>query len=237
CLVPRDWRLGSPERLLRLYCVVEGWGSYYLIDGIEPSLTLFLACFRIGKGWGSYYLIAMSGFKVDGTPSNNKGWKSHFFFVSTFICCGFGLKWIDCDVDNSPPFLLKEEVEQVAHLRGILSSSKAIKSMSKDWLVEAGLSLIPRGMARLILVAWDKTDVHGVDLAPCTFSDACAPTAQPDAIEEVEWPVKKMKVLVTKPPTNVAPVVPAAIALRKETLAPTVFEKEAAPHGEGSSKC
>ncbi|RWW00379.1 hypothetical protein GW17_00036669 [Ensete ventricosum] len=45
-----------------------------------------------------------------------------------------------------------EDAEQVMHLRGILSSSKAIKSMSEDWLVEAGLSPAPRGMAYLIFV-------------------------------------------------------------------------------------
>ncbi|RWW61798.1 hypothetical protein BHE74_00031117 [Ensete ventricosum] len=80
-------------------------------------------------------------------PSNNKGWKSHFFFVSNFRGWDFSLNWIGHNVNNSPPLLSKNEVEQLVCLRRILSSSKAIKSMNEDWLVEACLSSASRGMA------------------------------------------------------------------------------------------
>ncbi|RWV77607.1 hypothetical protein GW17_00061539 [Ensete ventricosum] len=56
--------------------------------------------------------------------------------------------WTCHDIDNSPPFLSKEVAKVVVHLRGIQSSSKAIKSMSEDWSVEASLSATPRGMGQ-----------------------------------------------------------------------------------------
>ena len=49
---------------------------------IEPTRILFLDCFCLCKGRGGYYLTARSDFKISRAPSNNKGWKSYFFFVS-----------------------------------------------------------------------------------------------------------------------------------------------------------
>ncbi|RRT67714.1 hypothetical protein B296_00017275 [Ensete ventricosum] len=43
---------------------------------------LFMACFRLCKSRGGYYLTARVGFRVSGAPSNNKGWKSCYLFVS-----------------------------------------------------------------------------------------------------------------------------------------------------------
>ncbi|RRT40909.1 hypothetical protein B296_00035470 [Ensete ventricosum] len=48
---------------------------------------------------------------------------------------GVSLKWTSRDIDNISPFLSKEEVEQLGHLRGILSSSKTVQSMDEEWLV------------------------------------------------------------------------------------------------------
>ncbi|RRT64571.1 hypothetical protein B296_00027873 [Ensete ventricosum] len=45
------------------------------------------------------------------------------------------------------PHLSDEESELVEKLKGILPDSRAIKDMTNAWLVEAGLSLTPRGMA------------------------------------------------------------------------------------------
>ncbi|THU43910.1 hypothetical protein C4D60_Mb02t01830 [Musa balbisiana] len=39
---------------------------------IESTRTLFLAYFRLCKGKGRYYMTAHNGFKISGTPSNNK---------------------------------------------------------------------------------------------------------------------------------------------------------------------
>ncbi|RRT32725.1 hypothetical protein B296_00056750 [Ensete ventricosum] len=50
--------------------------------GIIPTRDLFMTCFRLYKNRGGYYLIARVDFRVSGAPSNNKGWKPHYLFVS-----------------------------------------------------------------------------------------------------------------------------------------------------------
>ncbi|RZR77223.1 hypothetical protein BHM03_00002235 [Ensete ventricosum] len=94
---------------------------------------------------GGYYLIARVGFRVNGAPSNNKGWKSRYLFVSGPVW-GFTLDWSAHPIGNVPPYLSKEESVLVGRLKGILSSSRAIKEMTELWLVEAGLSPTPRGI-------------------------------------------------------------------------------------------
>ncbi|RWW28982.1 hypothetical protein GW17_00006527 [Ensete ventricosum] len=55
-------------------------------------------------------------------------------------------------------------------------------------------------------------------------------------IKEPDQHSKKTKVLVSKLPSNVAPVVPTTITPHKETPSPVVPEKEATSRGEGSSR-
>ncbi|RWW65858.1 hypothetical protein BHE74_00026805, partial [Ensete ventricosum] len=107
--------------------------------GIIPTRDLFMACFRLCKNRGGYYLIARVGFRVSGAPSNNKGWKSHYLFVSGPIW-GFRLDWLAHPIGNAPPYLSEEEFVLIGRLKGILSSSCAIKEMIELWLVKAGLS-------------------------------------------------------------------------------------------------
>ncbi|RRT34362.1 hypothetical protein B296_00058972 [Ensete ventricosum] len=69
-VAPNSWR----------YLVVflgECWRAI-----IIPTRNLFMACFRLCKSWGDYYLTTCVGFKVSGAPSNNKGWKARYLFVS-----------------------------------------------------------------------------------------------------------------------------------------------------------
>ncbi|RWV84595.1 hypothetical protein GW17_00053681 [Ensete ventricosum] len=112
--------------------------------GIIPTRDLFMACFRLCKSRGGYYLTARVGFRVSGTPSSNKGWKSHYLYVSG-LGWGFGLSWSAHPIGNAPPYLSEEETVLVGRLKGILSSSRAIKEMTELWLVEAGLSPTSRG--------------------------------------------------------------------------------------------
>ncbi|RWV84967.1 hypothetical protein GW17_00053281 [Ensete ventricosum] len=84
--------------------------------GIIPTRDLFMACFRLCKSRGGYYLTARVGFQ------------------------GFRLDWSAHPIGNAPPYLSEEETVLVDRLKGILSSSRAIKEMTKLWLVEAGLS-------------------------------------------------------------------------------------------------
>ncbi|RWW78451.1 hypothetical protein BHE74_00013335 [Ensete ventricosum] len=107
--------------------------------GITPTRNLFMACFHIYKSWGGYYLTARVGFKVNGAPSNNKGWKTRDLFVSG-PRWGFRLDWSGHSINNVPPFLSEEESILVGRLKGILSSSRVVQEMTELWLVEAGLN-------------------------------------------------------------------------------------------------
>ncbi|RRT37696.1 hypothetical protein B296_00056770 [Ensete ventricosum] len=62
-------------------------------SGIIPSRDLFLSCFQLCKGHGGYYLTARAGFRVEAAPSNNKGWKSRFMYISHPQGREFGLEW------------------------------------------------------------------------------------------------------------------------------------------------
>ncbi|THU58330.1 hypothetical protein C4D60_Mb03t13080 [Musa balbisiana] len=81
-----------------------------------------------------YYLTTHSGFKINSAPSNNKEW-------------GFSIRWTLRTIDNTSPLLYVGETTDVDQLRGILSSSRAIKEMIEEWLVEAELSPAIGGMA------------------------------------------------------------------------------------------
>ncbi|RRT35742.1 hypothetical protein B296_00045033 [Ensete ventricosum] len=107
--------------------------------GIILTRDLFMACFRLCKSQGGYYLTARVGFRVSGAPSNNKGWKSRYLFVSGPVW-GFKLDWSAHPIGNASPYLSEEESVLVSRVKGILSFSRAIKEMTELWLVEAGLS-------------------------------------------------------------------------------------------------
>lgn len=49
-------------------------------------------------------------------------------------------------VNNSIPGLFNDEYEQLGYLKEILSSSRAVRNMIKEWLIEIGLSPTPWGM-------------------------------------------------------------------------------------------
>ncbi|RWW42891.1 hypothetical protein BHE74_00051513 [Ensete ventricosum] len=116
--------------------------------GIIPTRDLFMACFCHCKSRGGYYLTARVDFRVSGAPSSNKGWKSRYLYVSGPIW-GFRLDWSAHPMGNAPPYLSEEETVLVGRLKGILSSSRAIKEMAELWLVEAGLSPASRDRMNL----------------------------------------------------------------------------------------
>ncbi|RRT63813.1 hypothetical protein B296_00007135 [Ensete ventricosum] len=94
-------------------------------SGITVTQDLFMACFHLSQGQADYYLIARAGFKVEGAPSNNKGWKSRFFFISCHWGWSFPTEWTSHTVNNLVPALSINETELVKILRGILSASGA----------------------------------------------------------------------------------------------------------------
>ncbi|RRT84286.1 hypothetical protein B296_00000154 [Ensete ventricosum] len=120
-------------------------------SGIVPSRDLFLSCFCLCRGQGGCYLTARSGFRVGGAPSNNKGWKSRFLFVSRCQGWDFGIEWSTYPISNVLPNLSDEETNMVERLKSILSASRAVRNLTEEWLVEAGLSPTSGGMPCLLL--------------------------------------------------------------------------------------
>ncbi|RRT33034.1 hypothetical protein B296_00050854, partial [Ensete ventricosum] len=86
----------------------------------------------------------------------NKGWKSRYRFVSGPVW-GFRLDWSAHPIGNASPYLSEEEFVLVGRLKGILSSSCAIKKMTELWLVEAGLSPASRGIIMFALIRLSRS--------------------------------------------------------------------------------
>ncbi|CAL9075516.1 unnamed protein product [Musa acuminata var. zebrina] len=125
-MAPNSWRY-----------LVAFLGECHYAD-INPSRSLFLSCFRLSKGSGGYYLSARPGFRDSGAPSNNKGRKERFFYVSHPEDWCFGLRWAARAIDNTAPTLNDEERKALQRLKEILPASRVIQEMTEAWLVEAG---------------------------------------------------------------------------------------------------
>ncbi|RRT40268.1 hypothetical protein B296_00043246 [Ensete ventricosum] len=117
--------------------------------GIIPTRDLFMTCFRLCKSQGGYYLTAQVDFRVSRAPSNNKCWKPRYLYVSGPVW-GLGSTSRHSRSVTPPPYLSEEEIVLVGRLKGILSSSRAIKEMVELWLVEAGLRPASRGTIILL---------------------------------------------------------------------------------------
>ncbi|RZS17029.1 hypothetical protein BHM03_00049124, partial [Ensete ventricosum] len=149
--IPAEYGLHVPEPGQRPYSL-DVPGMCISVDALEavlrsrdyPDSGLIHGMFSSLQESGGYYLTARVGFRVSGAPSSNKGWKSRYLYVSG-PAWGFGLDWSAHPIGNAPPYLSEEETVLVGRLKGILSSSRAIKEMTELWLVEAGLSPTSRG--------------------------------------------------------------------------------------------
>ncbi|RZR72450.1 hypothetical protein BHM03_00013595 [Ensete ventricosum] len=130
----RWWRISPSQVAPNSWCYLIAFLGKCRGLGIFPTRDFFMTCFRLCKSRDSYYLTARVGFRVSGVPSNNKGWKSRYLFVSGPIW-GFRLDWSTHPIDNASPYLFEEEFVLVGRLKGILSSSRAIKEMMDLWLV------------------------------------------------------------------------------------------------------
>ncbi|RWW02472.1 hypothetical protein GW17_00034421, partial [Ensete ventricosum] len=83
----RWWRISPSQVAPNSWCYLVVFLGECRGAGIIPIRDLFITCFRLCKSRGGYYLIVRVGFRVSGAPSNNKGWKSHYLFVSGPLCC------------------------------------------------------------------------------------------------------------------------------------------------------
>ncbi|RRT45745.1 hypothetical protein B296_00028167 [Ensete ventricosum] len=147
-------------------------------DWDYPDSKLVHGILSLLKSRGSYYLTAHVGFRVSGSPSNNKGWKSRYLFMSG-PNWGFRLDWLAHPIGNVLPYLSKEESVLVDKLKGILSSSCAIKEMIELWQVEAGLSPASRGIISFTLIL----NLRDVFLT-------CGSRCRPDGSQRSSWNVE-----------------------------------------------
>ncbi|KAJ8480481.1 hypothetical protein OPV22_024208 [Ensete ventricosum] len=191
--------------------------------GIIPTRDLFMACFRLCKSRGGYYLTARVDFRVSEAPSSNKGWKSRYLYVSG-LGWGFGFSWSAHPIRNAPPYLSEEEAVLVGRLKGILSSSCAIKEMTELWLVEAGLS--PASKDRM-----DFGDLRGMP----RVAGGWAPPSRPSAREASSSPAREAPRASAKRPAP-PPTERAGATGKPVKRVKVLSRKHKSPVGEGGSR-
>ncbi|RWW59148.1 hypothetical protein BHE74_00033937 [Ensete ventricosum] len=192
--------------------------------GIITTRDLFMACFRLCKSRGSYYLTARVGFRVSGAPSSNKGWKSRYLYVSGLVW-GFWLDWSAHPIGNAPPYLSEDETVLVGRLKGILSSSRAIKEMAELWLVEAGLSPASR----------DRMDLGELCGMPRVTGGKVPPT-RPIALEVGASPARETPRASSKRPAPPPEQAEDARRHQKKTKVLTRKHKSRLSEGESRSR-
>ncbi|RRT74527.1 hypothetical protein B296_00018201 [Ensete ventricosum] len=149
-----EYVLHAPGSGQRPYQPCPG-GFNISIDALEAGLRfpLHLVIGEYLRWWrvspGGLLLNLLGRFQGRGTYSNNKGWKARFLFVSRRRGWDFGIEWLAHPISNVLPNLSDEETNLIGQLKGILSASRAIRSLTEKWLVEAGLSPASHGMPYL----------------------------------------------------------------------------------------
>ncbi|RWV93080.1 hypothetical protein GW17_00044486 [Ensete ventricosum] len=147
--IPIEYGLHVPQPGQRPYSS-DAPGMCISVDALEAGLRfplhpLIEECLRWWRISPSQ--VAPNSW-LSGAPSNNKSWKSRYLFVSGPVW-RFRLDWSAHPIGNASPYLSEEESVLVGRLKGILSSSCAIKEMTELWLVEVGLGPASRGTAIL----------------------------------------------------------------------------------------
>ncbi|RZS22385.1 hypothetical protein BHM03_00055151 [Ensete ventricosum] len=231
---PRWWRI-SPNQV-----APNSW-RYLIVflgecrgAGIIPTRDLFMACFRLCKSRGGYYLTTRVGFRVSGVPSNNKGWKSHYLFVSGPVW-GFKLDWSAHPIGNVSPYLSEEEFILVGRLKGIFSASCMIKEMTELWLVEAGLSPASRGTVILPYFSFsNRMDLDELRGMP-KVSGGKALSTRPAAREVDTSPSREAPKASSKRPID-APAEQVDNPARRHKKVKVLTRRHKSRHCEGESR-
>ncbi|RWV77865.1 hypothetical protein GW17_00061252, partial [Ensete ventricosum] len=176
-----------------------------------------------------YYLTAQVGFRVSGVPSHNKGWQSRYIFVSGPVW-GFRLDCSAHSIGNTSPYLSKEEFVLVGILKGILSSSCAIKEMTELWLVDAGLSPASRGTV-ILPYRMDLGELCGMP----KVSGGKAPSTRTAAREVGVSPAREAPKASSKRPVD-APAEQADDPARRHKKVKVLTRRHKSRHGEGESR-
>ncbi|RWW37499.1 hypothetical protein BHE74_00057365 [Ensete ventricosum] len=126
-------------------------------------------------------------------------------------------------IGNTSPYLSEEETVLVGRLKGILSSSRAIKEMAELWLVEAGLRPASR----------DQMDLEELRGMPNVTSDKVPPT-RPTAREVGASPTREAPKASLKRPI-VTPTEQAEDAARCHKKVKVLTRRHKSRLGEGES--
>ncbi|RRT31912.1 hypothetical protein B296_00054504, partial [Ensete ventricosum] len=137
---------------------------------------------------------------------------------------GFRLDWSAHMIGNASPYLSEEETVLVSKLKGIISSSRAIKEMTELWLVEAGLSPTSR----------DRMDLGKLRGMPKVTSGKVPPT-RPIAREVGASPAREAPKASSKRPVD-ASAEQAADATRRHKKVKVLTRRHKSCLGEGESR-
>ncbi|RRT81452.1 hypothetical protein B296_00000578 [Ensete ventricosum] len=152
--IPEEYTLRAPLPGQRPYNL--GYAELsILVDALEVGM-----CFPL-------HPTIEECLRLAGAPTNNKGWKAQYFFISG-PSWGFKVDWSVHPISNILPCLSEEESTLANRLKKIFSLSQAIGDMTELWLVEAGLSPAFQG-------AMDLSSLCGM---PKMFAGKSTPTAR-----------------------------------------------------------
>ncbi|RWV78369.1 hypothetical protein GW17_00060680, partial [Ensete ventricosum] len=127
--IPNEYVLHAPGPGQRPYHSCPG-GFSTSIDALEVGLR--------------FPLHPVIGESRAPFPTTRVG--RRFLFVSRRRGGDFDVEWSAHPISNVPPNLSDEETNLIGQLKDILSASQAIRSLTEEWLIEAGLSPASRGM-------------------------------------------------------------------------------------------
>ncbi|RRT45323.1 hypothetical protein B296_00035612 [Ensete ventricosum] len=230
--IPIGYGLHVPQPGQRPYSS-DAPGMCISVDALEAGLRfplhpLIEECLRWwrispSQSQGGYYLTARVDFRLNWAPSNNKGWKSRYLFVSGPVS-RFRLNRSAHPIGNASPYLSEEESVLVDRLKGILSSSRTIKEMTELLLVEAGLSPSSR----------DRMDLGELRGMPKVSSGKAPPTRT--ATREVgSSPARETPKASSNRPVD-APVEQAADAAKRHKKIKVLMRRHKSRLGEGESR-
>ncbi|RZR92907.1 hypothetical protein BHM03_00021294, partial [Ensete ventricosum] len=139
------------------------------------------------------------------------------------VFSGFRLYWSAHPIDNASSYLSEEESVLVGRLKGIISSSCAIKEMTELWLVEAGLNPTSR----------DQMDLGELRGMP-KVSGGKAPPTRLVAREVDASPTREAPKALSKRPVD-APTEQADDSARRHKKVKVLTRRHKSRHDEGES--
>ncbi|THU50332.1 hypothetical protein C4D60_Mb06t19100 [Musa balbisiana] len=249
--------------LRECYCISKDYvllalePGQWAYDPIPKGFALTLDALEVGLHFPLHPVISscISWWHISPSQMAPNSWRYLVAFLgechyvgitptrSLFLSCfrlskgsrglGFRLQWSARMIDNTAPALNDDEYKDLRRLNEILPSSRAIRNMTERWLIEAGLSPMPRGMVNLKSMRGGRA----------SSVSSLHPQAEPrigskEAPVEVEAgrPRKKTKTCVAKAPGEVVAHPGGAATESTDRLRRSLERGEAGPNRERARK-